>query len=531
MIRKLLPALIGGGLLLTACPAPEIAVETVGPEGVTFVAQIADVEGDVGAGVSLTSDAEGNPHMSYLGFAAELEEGEVAPPTDPFAPTLPAVKHAHLIGEVWTRSGVADDLREQPEEPEEEPDPDAPPPEPGPPLVDREDETAIALDGPGTHHVAWTQGPSVHYTSDAGGDFAEPETVFQREAAGLSMATNGDGAPSIAFYESQPGPEGPGALIRVATRDGEQWEVETAAEADAVGPLTTGIAVVGGETLVAYSSGGTVFLARSGEVWESEEVAEGVGASLAVDGDGNPHLAFYTDAEVRHAHSIDGSPWDVTPVGDAGGQSRDDWSTSIAISPDGTHHVAWQMQDDIGYATNEEGPFGEEGVRGTAAGLRPRLAAGAEQEVHMAWYDTDTRVVVLAIRSDRAPLLAAPPPEPGAGPAPPQDDTGPPPCRPDGTELTVGAPVGAAASGFDTECLAAPAGEDITIEFVNDDEGVPHNVAIYQDSTAEQDLFVGEVFPGVDSMVYEVGALEEEGQFFFRCDVHPTTMTGTFVVE
>ena len=38
----------------------------------------------------------------------------------------------------------------------------------------------------------------------------------------------------------------------------------------------------------------------------------GYGISLALDKDGNPHVAYYTrDGEVRHAHSIGGSPWAI----------------------------------------------------------------------------------------------------------------------------------------------------------------------------------------------------------------------------
>jgi plastocyanin len=35
--------------------------------------------------------------------------------------------------------------------------------------------------------------------------------------------------------------------------------------------------------------------------------------------------------------------------------------------------------------------------------------------------------------------------------------------------------------------------------------------------------------PGGSSQTYDVEALDP-GKYFFRCDFHPTTMTGTFVV-
>jgi len=58
---------------------------------------------------------------------------------------------------------------------------------------------------------------------------------------------------------------------------------------------------------------------------------------------------------------------------------------------------------------------------------------------------------------------------------------------------------------------------------------VPHNIAIYTDDSAAESLFVGELVTGPKQVTYEVGALDP-GTYFFRCDVHPTTMTGTFVV-
>ena len=110
-----------------------------------------------------------------------------------------------------------------------------------------------------------------------------------------------------------------------------------------------------------------------------------------------------------------------------------------------------------------------------------------------------------------------PSPEPSAEPAGE--------CAPHGTTIEVMA----MDSAFDAECLAAPAGKPFEIVFDNMDAGIPHNVAIYADESAETPLFVGDVFNGPDVVTYEVPALEAD-TYFFQCDVHPTTMTGTFVV-
>ena len=97
-------------------------------------------------------------------------------------------------------------------------------------------------------------------------------------------------------------------------------------------------------------------------------------------------------------------------------------------------------------------------------------------------------------------------------------------CSPDGTKLALIAFDGK----FDKKCLAAPAGQAFTIDFKNLDRGLPHNVAIYRDSTAKKVLFQGDLVNGPGLTDYSVPALPA-GKWFFRCDPHPD-MNGTFVV-
>ena len=72
---------------------------------------------------------------------------------------------------------------------------------------------------------------------------------------------------------------------------------------------------------------------------------------------------------------------------------------------------------------------------------------------------------------------------------------------------------------FSTSTLSAPADEPFQIAFDNQ-EGAPHNVAIYRDSSAAELLFGEDPFSGPAVVVYEVPALAP-GTYFFRCDVHP----------
>ena len=80
---------------------------------------------------------------------------------------------------------------------------------------------------------------------------------------------------------------------------------------------------------------------------------------------------------------------------------------------------------------------------------------------------------------------------------------------------------------FVTTEVKVPAGKAFQLTFDNQD-GAPHNVAIYTDSSASQAKFQGDIF-SAGTRVYEVPALAA-GSYFFRCDVHPD-MTGTIVAE
>jgi plastocyanin len=511
-------------LIVTSCARGEITAEPGEIDETTFVTHVADFQGDVGAGLSLTTDAEGNPHMAYLAFEEETE-GETAQP-EPTSPELPAVKHAHFVGGVWTRSVVAEGL-----------------------AVDRStDATAIAVDADGVHHIVWTEAGSLWYANNAEGTFSEPDTIVEGTgASGPSIGVGANRVPFVAFYEQAGGeqPQVETQLVRAALATEGGWAVETAAEASPGEPARTAIGLAGDIPLVAYGSEGRTLLARrAGALWQSEEADPdgGLGVSMSIDADGNPHLAYYSETgQVRHAHSIDGGAWETSVVGSTGlsPQGEEVAGPSIVVDPEGVHHVAWEEAAGVSYANNAEGEFSAIQVTGSRTeppGSTPRLGLGAEGVLHLAWYDPSDTEVQLAVRGGEEPLLAVPQPSPTPPQPTPQTTDTAPPCEPDGTELAIAAPSGAVASGFDPECLAAPAGQPFTIAFDNQDPGQLHNVAIYTDATGATGLFTPGVtagegaVQGPGSITYDVDPIDQPGQYFFRCDIHPTTMTGTFVV-
>ncbi len=79
---------------------------------------------------------------------------------------------------------------------------------------------------------------------------------------------------------------------------------------------------------------------------------------------------------------------------------------------------------------------------------------------------------------------------------------------------------------FDQRFVQLPSEGEVSILFVNEDGGIPHNVAVYpEDDNGEPILsapvFTGETFNGVDQQVYTFQAPEQPGTYFYRCDVHP----------
>lgn len=93
--------------------------------------------------------------------------------------------------------------------------------------------------------------------------------------------------------------------------------------------------------------------------------------------------------------------------------------------------------------------------------------------------------------------------------------------------VTLAAPEGAATTGFATSALAVKADVPIDLEFDNQDQGVGHNVQIFDGPDAlAPSLLDGEVITGPAKITYAVPPLSE-GEYFFHCKVHPTTMTGT----
>ena len=94
----------------------------------------------------------------------------------------------------------------------------------------------------------------------------------------------------------------------------------------------------------------------------------------------------------------------------------------------------------------------------------------------------------------------------------------------------VSADVTAQGMAFDVSAITVPAGGFVHIHFANQDDGVPHNIAIYDSAAAATTFFQGQQITGVQTAEYTFFAPTQPGTYFFRCDVHPSSMNGAFVV-
>jgi len=83
---------------------------------------------------------------------------------------------------------------------------------------------------------------------------------------------------------------------------------------------------------------------------------------------------------------------------------------------------------------------------------------------------------------------------------------------------------------FDQSTLSAPAGSTVVMTFNNLDFGVTHNFALYTDLHATTSIFVGDFVTGTRTVTYTFTVPTTPGGYFFRCDVHPESMTGSFMV-
>lgn len=79
---------------------------------------------------------------------------------------------------------------------------------------------------------------------------------------------------------------------------------------------------------------------------------------------------------------------------------------------------------------------------------------------------------------------------------------------------------------FDKTEITLPANQTVVVRFNNQDPGVAHNWSLYQGPGPTGPIFQGQLITGPATIDYTFPA-PPPGTYFYQCDVHPTTMTGT----
>ena len=84
-----------------------------------------------------------------------------------------------------------------------------------------------------------------------------------------------------------------------------------------------------------------------------------------------------------------------------------------------------------------------------------------------------------------------------------------------------------AGTAFDRAELTIAAGVDVEVTADNTDG--THNFSVYEDESAQENLGKTEICtaPCTDTVTLNLPA----GEYFFRCEVHPTLMTGTLTAR
>lgn len=544
VLKKLIPSLLAVALLAAACTGstPSTVPLTTG-EGRRFIPSVVDWSKNVGMSNSVVIDGEGNPFISYLGFEQTLAEGEIADSRPLYLPAVPNVMFADTQGDGYWNLGEVSWIREPAsaptgdpllvEEPETEGAASSPLPTVG---------TAATTDSKGVIHIVWTDAEGVKYATNSGDSFAPQTIELAPGASGASITTIED-VPWIAFYE--------GSQVKTAGIIDGKWETfDVGRAALSQAPANAArTAIAGGQLgpIVAWTDGRSPIITEvlPGQLDEegspleptsttAESGAGGFGISMALAGSEDTHLAYYAaDGEVRYAAGAPGGSFTRSSLAPAGSASDMGWTTGVALDDAGVIYATWHDlgTDAVTLATAEGGEWTTIDTPGTAGGTFPSLAVSPDgAKVFIAWYDqvnenlqfgamTEEKEVPIALVSPSPIMTIAAPPPPAEG------------CEP--TILDVAAPVGAASAGFDPVCLATVADKPFTIEFDNQDAGVPHNVVLYDgaDATApilskgEADALTG---PATES--YAIDPLKP-GSYFFNCFFHPTTMVGALIVK
>ncbi|MGZ8567117.1 MAG: cupredoxin domain-containing protein [Actinomycetota bacterium] len=540
MSRRLL--ILAAALTLASVGCHEVPAATVDyGQGLRFVPAVADANDNVGLGSSIAVDAEGAPFISYFGFPQEAVEGQIVVPRPIGVPNVPGVLLTSLTtDQVFDRGAVV----------MAEAAPNGVSIAFGPEVPENLDLTETNTNGTatvvgedGTVHVAYTAADGVWYATTSLGGTTSLEQVYDHVFSvgfagpvgrpGIALV---DGVPVVAYAVDR----STGVEVRVATPGEEGWVEEVVTTVGRCNgcpqPGPTGIVATEDGPVVAFIDPSTDELlleARpaqvapgDGSAWEEQRFPAGEGAkglSLGI-ADGRPVAARYADGAAKvfaAGQLMEVAPADVAELPETGDAAP---TTAVAADAEGTFYVAWQDPAGVHLAAGQPGSLESVATQATENGQAPALAVNAEGSVFLSWYAATGQDLYLGALTENPDILVA-------APSPSVVVSVGPVVAPCGEDGEVQLDILALGTAFDPTCLVAPAAEPFVINFDNQDPVAstgPHNVAIYDGPDKATEYFIGDAVDGPAQVEYTVDPIEA-GEYFFQCDFHPLTMTGTFV--
>ena len=540
------PFALIAGLALLASACASTATATSVDLNSSFVPMVADTLDNVGLGSAVAVDSGGLPYVTYFGFPGVVAKGQIAIPRPIGSPYVPGVLLTTMTQQgIWLHGAI--DQTKPAAVPAGVNIPFGPVSTAKLPLTqDNANGTAIALASDGTVHAAWTMGGVVDYGTTKLGGASTVEQVFSfggslKEAGPVSqpgIALDGNGSPWIAFAVDV----GTGVDIRVATKNGDAWKVQTVAKAGACNgcarPGPTAIVMAGGVPRVLFADAATraveaaTLTAGKWVVSDVETDVTGEGLSASTAGS-KAYAAYYTGSGAVHVATLTGGAWTAAEAGTAPNPdptlTGDAAPRTAVAADDKTVYVAWDDKDKGVQLASGTDSFSLVTTPGTVSGTSPSLAVGSRGTM-LSWYNPTTQNLMVGILGDNTDvLLANPSPSFTVSIAPPANLT----C---GKDKKLSLDEVAKGTAFLSTCLVADPGKAFVINFDNQDPASatgPHNIVIFKSaadvSNPTSALFTGDPVLGPAKVNYDVKSLSA-GSYYFHCEFHPTTMIGTLAV-
>jgi len=532
--KKLWSCALAVGLLAAACGSRAPGAQ---PVKSSFVPQTVDFLDDVGRGASIALDADGNPHITYIGLIEKLAPGEIPPARPVTAPALPAVLVANEKDGLWTRGFVVQTDISAPNLPKI-------------PLT-ASSSTALAIDGAGVSHTVWTETRGLFYSTAPkdSQDFADPTAITQGYASQPSIVADGSGVPWVAYYAASPDVHGR-LDLDVARPEGKKWtsqrigSVTDCPEGATCPQPRTAMALLGGDPVIAYTDPASksvklALFAKSTGAWTTQTAVAGdVGYGLSIAaGKNGLRIAYVNGSGNVQVTSPPGRDRRATPritVGTIQASNPDDLDggTAIGIDQGGGEFVSWADPGAGGLrlTSSADGTtFSAIRTPGTDNGELPSMQVSKDGKVYLAWYDSVNQDLNMGTYPEELGPIAVPQPSTTGSAAPPPTGGG-------GTcpksDVTIVADPGAATQGFKTTQVSAPTNKAFKLCFDNADTTI-HNVFLFKtqadaanpaSALAQTPSFQG---PAIEEA--SVDALAA-GSYFFHCTLHPQFMTGTLAV-